>query len=106
MLATVIFWVLLGVLTFAFALAVQMRLMIGVVVARALRARNKSLPIPASRIAVAKAANGATGDPDVDHVHATYPAQLRQLRLARRVSLVTPAMIVLVLAAGRYFGKV
>ena len=106
MAGTVLFWILLGLTGFAFALAVQMRIMIGVVVARALRARDSELPIPESRLAMVKAGNGDTGEVEVDHIHATYPAQVRQLRLARRVSSVTPVLIVLILAAGRYFGKV
>jgi len=106
MAGTAFFWILLGLTGFAFALALQMRLMIGVVVARALRARNGDLSIPDSRLAMVKAGNGETGTPDIDHIHATYPAQVRQLRLARRVSSVTPILIVLILLAGRYFGKV
>jgi len=106
MAGTVIFWILLGLTGFALALALQMRVMIGVVVARALRARDQSLEIAASRLAVVKAGNGETGDASVDHIHATYPAQVSQLRLARRVSIVTPILIVLIIAAGRYFGKV
>lgn len=106
MIGAITFWVLLGLTGFAFALAIQMRIIIGVVIARALRARDKALAIRESRLAVVKAGNGETGEAAVDHIHATYPAQVRQLRLARRVSLVTPALILLVLALGRYFGKV
>jgi len=106
MAGTVLFWIVLGVTGFAFALALQMRMMIGVVVARALRARDQELSVPDSRLAVVKAGDGETGEPAIDHIHATYPAQVRQLRLARRVSVVVPVFIVLVLLAGRYFGKV
>ncbi len=106
MAGTIAFWVLLGLTGFAFALAIQMRVIIGVVIARALRARDDSLPIADSRLAVVKAGNGETGEAEIDHIHATYPAQVRQLRLARRVSIVTPILIVLIIAAGRFFGKV
>lgn len=106
MFTTVLFWVLLGLAGFAFALAVQMRLMIGVVVARALRARDKTLEIAPSRLAVVKAGNGEAGTPEVDHILATYPAQVRQLQLARRISMVTPVLFVLILIAGRILGKV
>ncbi len=106
MAGTIIFWVLLGLTGFAFALALQMRLMIGVVVARALRARDKTLSVRDSRLAVVKAGNGETRSPETDHIHQTYPDQIRQLRLARKVSIVTPILIVLIIAAGRFFGKV
>ena len=106
MAGTVAFWVLLGMAAFAFALAIQMRVLIGVIVARALRARDKALPIRESRLAVVKACNGETGLPETDHIHQMYPAQMRQLRLARKVCVAMPIMIVLIIAAGRFFGKV
>lgn len=106
MLATVFFWILLGLLGFAFALALQMRVMIGVVVARALRARDETLEIAASRLAMVKAGNGETGEDAVDHIHATYPAQVRQLRLARRVSTITPVLILVLLLVGRVTGRI
>lgn len=102
----VLFWTLFGVVAFAFALAWQMRVLIGVIVARALRARNTTLSIPDSRLAMVKAGNGETGSPEVDHIHATYADQVRQLRRARRVSVVAPVLIVTLLLVGRYFGKV
>ena len=106
MAGTIAFWVLLGISAFAFALAIQMRVLIGVIVARALRARDKALPIRESRLAVVKAGNGEVGSAEADYIHATYPAQVAQLRLARRVSVVAPVLIVAVLFIGRYLGKV
>ena len=103
---TLIFWITFGVLGFAFALAVQMRVIIGVIVARALRARDESLDIPTSRLAMVKAGNGDTGEDAVDHIHATYPAQVRQLRLARKVSTVIPFLILGVLIIGRVLGRI
>lgn len=103
---TVLFWILLGLTGFALVLALQMRLMIGVVVARALRARDNALDIRASRLAMVRAGNGETGDDAVDHIHATYPAQIQQLRLARRASLFLPGFLLLVLLAGRLGGRI
>lgn len=100
------FWVLLGVFSFAFVLALQMRLMIGVIVARALRARDENLDIAASRLAVVKAGNGQTGEAAVNHIHATYPAQMAQLRLARRVSIILPVFISGLLILGRLSGRI
>ncbi|MEO0883998.1 MAG: hypothetical protein AAFY34_14890 [Pseudomonadota bacterium] len=102
------FWIVFGILAFAFALAVQMRVIIGVILARALRARDADLSIPESRAAAVFAGHGhagASGAPGLSgaiaHLQATYPRQLDQLRLARRVCLVTPIGIVLLIAVFR-----
>lgn len=99
------FWILIGILLFAFALAVQMRMMIGVVVARALRARYSALGVPESRLAVVLAGNGEAGDEPVQHIYETYPDQIKQLRLARRVSRITPVLVFLVIVAERFTGR-
>ena len=104
MLITALFLALIGILVFAFALAIQMRMMIGVVVARAWRARYSALGIPESRLAVVLAGNGEEGDEPVQHIYETYPDQVKQLRLARRVSKVTPFLVLLVAAVGRAVG--
>ncbi|MEM7661372.1 MAG: hypothetical protein AAF292_03915 [Pseudomonadota bacterium] len=105
------FWIVFGLLAFAFALAVQMRVIIGVILARALRARDAELSIPDSRAAAVFAGHGHAGEPGgsglsgaIAHLHATYPAQLNQLRLARKVCLVAPAGIVLLIAIARIWG--
>jgi hypothetical protein len=53
-----------------------------------------------------KAGNGDTGTPEIDHIHATYPAQVRQLQLARRCCLVLPGLILVLLALGRLTGRI
>lgn len=103
---TVFLWILLGVFMFMLALALQMRVMIGVVIARALRARDKGLPIKESRLAVVKAGNGEIGTPEVDHILATWPQQISQLRLARRVSRSMPFLMLAVFFTARLMGKV
>ena len=103
---SVVFWTLFGSLAFAFALALQMRVIIGVIIARALRARDKGLPIRDSRLAVVKAGNGETGIPEVDHIVETWPAQVRQLKLARKLSIVLPVLFLALLAAGRATGRI
>lgn len=110
MIWVILFWTLLGLIAFAFALAVQMRIMIGVVLARALRAQDKSLSIRQSRLAPVLAGNGDQGVPGpsgmpaaIAHLQATYPVQIKQLRLARRISLVAPAGLVLLVAAWRLY---
>lgn len=89
------FWIPIGILLFAFALAVQMRMMIGVVVARALRARYSALGVPESRLAVVLAGNGEVGDEPVQHIYETYPDQIKQLRLARKVCRIAPVLVLI-----------
>ncbi|MEM6411438.1 MAG: hypothetical protein AAF683_07875 [Pseudomonadota bacterium] len=102
------FWVLFGVLAFALALAVQMRVVIGVILARALRARDPDLSIHDSRAAAVFAGHGHAGVPGenglsggIAHLQDTYLAQIDQLRLARKVCLVAPIGIVLLIATAR-----
>lgn len=105
MLGQVAFWTIFAALCFAFALAIQMRIVLGVVVARALRARDETLDIAPSRLAMVRAGNGERDDEHTEHIHTTYPDQVLQLRLARKVSVVTPVLIVFTVAIWRMFGQ-
>lgn len=104
MVGAILFWTVFAALCFAFALAIQMRIVLGVVVARALRARDETLGIKASRLAMVRAGNGEHDDDATKHIHATYPDQVQQLRLARKVSVITPVLIVATVALWRVFG--
>ena len=106
----VMFWILVGGLGFAFALAVQMRMMIALVLRRALKAWRGVFEdrVKANRAVILAA--GATQsasdtDPDikdaVEHLRSTYPNPLVHLRTARRYSLLTPVLLVVVLGIGR-----
>jgi hypothetical protein len=106
MAAAFLLWTVFAALCFAFALAIQMRIILGVIVARALRARDETLGIKASRLAMVRAGNGERDDDLTDHIHATYPEQVRQLRLARKVSVITPLLIIATLVLWRVFGQV
>ena len=101
----ILFWTVFAALCFAFALAIQMRIVLGVVVARALRARDETLTIPASRLAMVRAGNGISDDDATAHIHATDPEQVRQLRAARKVSVIMPVLIVATVALWRVFGQ-
>lgn len=106
----VLFWILCGVVGFGFALAVQMRMMIAVVLRRALKAWR---PVFEDRVlanqAVMKAAAPAlaeTGDDQdlsdaISHLRDTYPNPLQHLRTARRYSIVMPVLLLALLALGR-----
>ncbi|MEL6830563.1 MAG: hypothetical protein AAFO63_10545 [Pseudomonadota bacterium] len=107
----VLFWILVIVVVFAAALAVQMRMMIGLVLRRALRAWRTELEDPQK---ANQAVLGAAGDkalPDdaelwlsesVAHLRTTYPKPLGHLRLTRRFSALAPLVLVGLLALGRF----
>jgi len=108
----VAFWILLGGLGFAFALAVQMRMMIALVLRRALKAWNEDLTDRAkanSAVILAAAPGPFTAESDdepgiraaAEHLRSTYPNPLSHLRTARRYSLVTPVLLLVLLVAGR-----
>ena len=105
-----LFWLLFGVLGFAFALAVQMRIVTALVLRRALGAwREVFLDRQKANRAVILAA-GATPladnlEPDmpeaVAHLRETYSSALGHLRTARRYSIVTPVLLLALVAIGR-----
>ncbi|MEO1659590.1 MAG: hypothetical protein AAFR51_01275 [Pseudomonadota bacterium] len=114
----VLFWILLGGTGFAFALAVQMRMMIALVLRRALKAwrpvfEDRGLANQAVILAARdEASNEASDEQDADvngdvhaaaqHLRATYPNPLNHLRTARRYSVVTPVLVLALFAFGRF----
>lgn len=114
MTAQIVFLIVLGCLAFGFALAVQMRVMIALVLRRALKAWDTALTPPEVGTAAIKAAvapGEAEGDPThlkaVAHLRATYPMPLSHLQTARRACWLLPAGILIWLALGRFiFGVI
>jgi hypothetical protein len=107
---TVLFWILFGVLGFAFALAVQMRIVTALVLRRALGAwREGFADREKANRAVVLAAGAAPLsselDPDtsqaVSHLRDTYASALGHLRTARRCSIIAPVLLLGLVAAGR-----
>lgn len=105
-----VFWILIGGLGFAFALAVQMRVLIALVLRRALKAwrdvfEDREKANRAVRLAAG--ASPLTSEADTDlteaaaHLRATYPKPLSHLRTARRYSVVTPVLLLALVAIGR-----
>ena len=102
------FWLVFGMLGFAFALAVQMRVMTALVLRRALLARDQDLSQADAGAAVRFAAS-----PKVGEVHPaptltrarylidTYPRPLAHLRLARRWSVLAPVLLLALLLVRR-----
>ena len=107
----VIFWILLGGVGFAFALALQMRMMIALVLRRALKAWRPEFEdrVKANAAVVAAASeapiqeDGPSGLSEaIEHLRTTYPNPLSHLRTARRYSVGTPVLLFALLVMGRF----
>lgn len=96
----VAFWIIGGVLAFGFALAVQMRVMIAVVLRRALTALFGESS--AHTTAVREATIGSRASKESQHLLETYPRPLAHMRLARRWSLIFPVLLLALIAARRF----
>ncbi len=87
-------WILIGVTAFATALAAQMRFILSVVLRRALAHKfGGEYRDGPYHDAIGRAARTA---PETDHdrfLVETYPAQIAQLKLARRLSMIGPALL-------------
>ena len=107
---TVLFWILLGVLGFAFALAVQMRIVTALVLRRALGAwretfvdrekANRAVILAAGALPLADDVEAETSEA-VAYLRETYASALGHLRTARRYSIVTPVLLLGLVAIGR-----
>jgi len=88
----IIYWAFVVLAAFAFALAIQMRVMIGIVLRKALIARTPDLDAGKANAAISWAAgsNPLPGDArqwlreQVEHLQAEYPRPLGHLKIARR----------------------
>ena len=107
---TVLFWIVLGGLGFAFVLALQMRVMVALVLRRALKAWRPALEdrVKANQaVMVAAAAVAIPSDTDTDvadaaaHLRSVYPMPLGHLRTARRYSVILPFLLLGLLGLGR-----
>nr|WP_321439702.1 hypothetical protein [uncultured Hyphomonas sp.] len=92
-------WIVLGLSGFALVLAAQMRMLISVSLRRALADKfGGDYRDPAFRDAIASSGKTDTPGEHLAWLMETYPAQLAQLRLARRVTYTAPMAILLSLA--------
>ncbi|WP_084420733.1 hypothetical protein [Henriciella litoralis] len=105
---TLIFFIAGVLVFFVFALAVQMRLLAGVALKRAARAKFDTLEDGPARFAVLHAVNGSDtlepGDEAGDaakYLTAEYPSALAHIRLARKVSLIMPGVLLVIIVAWR-----
>ena len=96
-------WIVLGLSGFALVLAAQMRMLISVSLRRALADKfGGDHRDPAYRDAIASSGKTDTPGEHLAWLIETYPAQLTQLRLARRVTYTAPMAILLSLAYLRF----
>ena len=96
-------FIVLGVACFALVLAAQMRMLISVLLRRALVDKFGGDPRdPEYRAAVAASGKTDTPGEHTAWLMETYPAQLSHLRLARRVTYTAPMAILLSLAYLRF----
>ncbi len=105
---TLIFFVAGLLAVFVFGLAVQMRMLAGVALKRAAHDKFPDLDDGPARFAVAQAVNGdaalEAGDEAGDaaaYIAATYPGAVRHIRLARKVSVVMPGVLIVIAVAWR-----
>ena len=100
---TVVFWALAVILAFAITLAAQMRMMISIVLRRALAAKFGGGPNDAEyRAAIFAYGRGPADSEAGRYLEAEYPRPLAHLALARRVSLIAPLLLLAVVLAGRF----
>ncbi len=99
----ILFWILAAALAFAILLAAQMRMLVSIVLRRALAAKfGGNHTDTAYRTAIYDAGRAA---PDSEHAHylsAQYPKPVAHLVLARRVALIAPGLLLILVLAGRY----
>lgn len=99
----ILFWALVILLAFAIALAAQMRMMISLVLRKALADKFGGYPIDPAYRAEIMAARKFSPQTEYGHYLETeYPRPLSHLALARRVSLLAPLLLLAVVLAGRF----
>lgn len=105
---TIAFWVLVAVLGFAVFLAAQMRMLLSIVLRRALAEKFGGKHTDARyRTAIYDAGRAAADSEETAHLSTEYPRPISQLILARRVALIAPALMLVVFLAGRFaFGVI
>lgn len=100
---TALAWTLLTLCAFAFALAVQMRMMIAISLRRALAAKFGGEARDPAYLKAIRTAGRQLADTDhARHLEAIYPRPLSHLTLARRASAVLPFVLSGLVIIGRF----
>ncbi|MEQ9506659.1 MAG: hypothetical protein RLO80_10355 [Hyphomonas sp.] len=104
---TIAFWILAAALAFAILLAAQMRILLSLVLRRALAAKFGGKPTDSAyRDAIYEAGRTSPSNDIAHHLQAEYPRPLAQLALARRIALIAPALLLAVFLAGRFIFRI
>lgn len=105
---TIAFWLVLGLVGFAWALAVQMRMVVAKVLRLSVRAQYDDLHEADMKAIVRASVSEAQGQGLPEPLRAVHgwlrgehPAAIRHLALARRTSQVLPPVLVVILVIGR-----
>jgi len=103
-----VFFIVGLVVFFGFALAVQMRILAGIALKRAAKAKYDDLADAPARFAVAAAVNGQdleAGDSMADAsiwLAQEYPRAIAHIRLARKATMGLGALLLLIVVAWRF----
>lgn len=99
----IVFWVLAAILGFAILLAAQMRMLLSIVLRRALAAKFGGKHTDAEyRTAIYDAGRIPPDNEHTRFLTTEYPKPLAHLALARRVALIAPALLLVLVLTGRY----
>jgi len=100
---TILFWTLAALLAFAILLAAQMRMLLSIALRRALAARFGGKHTAAAyRTAIYDAGRTAPDSEYTRYLSTEYPGPISHLVLARRVALIAPGLLLILVLAGRY----
>ncbi|GGB72466.1 hypothetical protein [Henriciella pelagia] len=98
-------------MVFAFGLCVQMRMLAGVALKRAAKAKFDGLDERSARIGVVQAVNGGTAletagiEGEVaQHLAGEYPQAISHIRFARKGTMLFAVLLIAVIAAWRFTG--
>lgn len=99
----ILFWTFVAALGFAILLAAQMRMLLSIVLRRALAAKFGGKHTDTEyRTAIYDVGRGAPDSEPTRYLSTEYPKPLAHLQLARRVALIAPALLLLLVLTGRY----
>jgi hypothetical protein len=99
----IVFWVLAAILGFAILLAAQMRMLLSIVLRRALAAKFGGKHTDAAyRTAIYDVGRVAPDSEHTRYLSTEYPTPIAHLTLARRVALIAPGLLLLLVLGARY----
>jgi hypothetical protein len=99
----IVFWTLAALLAFAILLAAQMRMLLSIVLRRALAAKFGGEHTDTEyRTAIYDAGRTAPDSEHARYLSTEYPNPVAHLVLARRVALIAPGLLLILVLTARY----